>query len=79
MAHKANCRFFPKAVSCLLGEEAAVELFQAEKIATFDDQSDKTCRICAKKLALIKTIVEIDSASVVHLFECECGERVWSD
>jgi hypothetical protein len=61
------------------GIGAAVELFRAEKIATFDDLSDKTCRICAKKLALKKTIFEADSASVVHLFKCECGDRVWSE
>jgi hypothetical protein len=58
MAHRTSCHLFPKAVSPTSGMGAAMELLRAEKVATFDDRSDKGCRICARKLVLLKTIVE---------------------
>ncbi len=57
----------------------AVELFWAEKIATFDDQSTETCRLCAGKLALVRTVVDSESGAVFHMFKCDCGERTWNE
>jgi transposase len=56
-----------------------MELFWAEKIATVEDQSSKTCRACGKKMTFVKLIVDSDTGGVIHMFECSCGERVWSD
>jgi hypothetical protein len=59
--------------------DAAMELFRAEKIASVEDQSRKRCRFCERRLALVRTIVEPESGVVVHMFECRCGERTWSE
>jgi hypothetical protein len=56
-----------------------MELFWAEKIASVEDQSSKTCRFCGEKLALVRVIANADSGAVIHMFECQCGERIWSD
>ena len=57
-----------------------MELFRSEKVATLVDESDKGCRICAKKLRLLRTFVELKSGLIIHLFECdECGDRNWTE
>jgi hypothetical protein len=53
-----------------------MELFWAERIAIVEDQSSKTCRVCAKKLMLVRIIANPDSGAVIHMFECACGERI---
>ena len=56
-----------------------MELFWAEKIAAVADQSRKICRACGEKLTLVRVIVDTETGGVIHMFECLCGERVWSD
>jgi transposase len=56
-----------------------VEFFRAEKIAVVEDNSSKTCRSCGEKLKLIRTMVNSQTGSVIHMFECRCGERTWDD
>lgn len=56
-----------------------MEVFWAEKIAAVEDQSKKGCRVCTEKLSLVAVMVNCDTGAVTHLFECRCGERVWTD
>ena len=56
-----------------------MELFWAERIATVEDQSSKTCRVCAEKLMLVRMIANPDNGDVIHMFECKCGERIWTE
>jgi hypothetical protein len=57
-----------------------MELFWAEKlVAVEEDQSSKICRACAEKLSLVRVMVDSETGGVIHMFECRCGERVWSD
>ena len=55
----------------------AMELFQAEMVAAIEHQSSKTCRRCNARLHLVKVMVDSDTGDVVHMFECQCGERIW--
>jgi hypothetical protein len=57
----------------------AMELFQAEMVAAIEHQSSKTCRRCNARLHLVKVIVDSDTGDVVHMFECQCGERIWNE
>ena len=56
---------------------AAMELYQAEKVATVENQTSKTCRVCGEKLKHVRAMVISDTGAVIHLFECQCGERIW--
>jgi hypothetical protein len=56
-----------------------MDLFWAEMIATVRDQSNETCRLCGRKLVLVRVIVDADTGNAFHMFECECGERIWTD
>jgi hypothetical protein len=56
-----------------------MELFWAERIATVEDQSSKTCRACAEKLVLVRVIGNHDTGAVIQMFECACGERIWTE
>jgi transposase len=58
---------------------AAVELFTAEKVAEVPSASTKRCCFCGEKLELIRTVMDSNTGDVIHMFECECGERVWDD
>jgi hypothetical protein len=55
----------------------AMELFQAEMVAAFEDQSSKTCRHCNARLHLVRAVIDSDTGEIVHMFECQCGERIW--
>jgi hypothetical protein len=55
----------------------AMELFQAEMVAAIEHQSGKTCRRCNARLHLVKVMVDSGTGDVVHMFECQCGERIW--
>jgi hypothetical protein len=57
----------------------AMELFQAEMVAAIEHLSSKTCRRCNARLHLVKVIVDSDTGDVVHMFECQCGERIWNE
>jgi hypothetical protein len=54
-----------------------MELYRAEKVATVEDQSSMSCRVCGEKLKHVRTIVISDTGVVIHMFECRCGERIW--
>jgi hypothetical protein len=56
-----------------------MEIFWAEKISTVEDRSNKICRVCRKKLTLVRLIVNSNTGAVIHMFECPCGERTWID
>jgi len=56
-----------------------MEIFLAEKVATVEDRSGKTCRSCGEKLTLVRLIANADTGAVIHMFECPCGERTWTD
>jgi hypothetical protein len=56
-----------------------MELFWAEKIAAVEDQSNKVCHVCAEKLTLVRVMFNCDTGAVIHMFECRCGERTWTD
>jgi hypothetical protein len=79
-----NCHFcptpkLPTLFTSLGGFGAAMEIFRAEKIATVEDRSGKTCRFCGEKLTLVRVMVNSDTGAVIHMFECPCGERIWID
>ena len=56
-----------------------MEVFWAELIAAVEDHSSKKCRVCGEKLTLVSVIMNPDTGAVIHLFECQCGERFWTD
>ncbi|MFB9269697.1 hypothetical protein ACFFWD_42400 [Bradyrhizobium erythrophlei] len=56
-----------------------MELFEAAKVAEFHSASERRCRFCNQHLELVRTIVDTASGELIHMFECECGERVWDD
>ena len=56
-----------------------MELFRAEKIAVLESDTIKICRACGEKLKLIRTMLNSHTGSVIHMFECQCGERSWDD
>lgn len=56
-----------------------MEIFRAEKICVVEDNSSRTCRICGKKMKLLRTVVDSESGGITHMFECECGKRLWDD
>jgi hypothetical protein len=57
-----------------------MDLFGAEKIATVrDHQSAEACRLCGKRLVLVRVIIDSDTGTTYRMFECKCGERVWND
>ena len=56
-----------------------MELFQAEMVAAIEHQSSKTCRRCSARLHLVKVMIDSHTGDVVHMFECQCGERIWNE
>ncbi len=56
-----------------------MELLKAQKVAYLPDESDRRCRFCSKKLELIRTVVDCDSGDIIHMFKCECGDRIWTE
>ena len=54
-----------------------MQILQAEKIATVDDQSKRICDGCGKRMTRVKLIFESETGDVIHMFECSCGERIW--
>jgi hypothetical protein len=69
---EANAHFTPLHLGA-----AAMKLYQAELVATYDDQSSKTCRFCDEKLRHVRTMVIVETGAVIHMFQCRCGERMW--
>lgn len=56
-----------------------MDLFRAEKIGELENNSARKCRICDKQLELVRAILNMETGNLIHLFECECGERIWND
>ena len=56
-----------------------MEVFRAEKVAELESAATKTCRNCNQQLELLRTIVDADSGHSMHLFECQCGNRIWEE
>jgi len=57
-----------------------MDLFLAEKVAVLESETThKTCRSCGERLKLIRTMVNSRTGSIVHMFECQCGQRTWDD
>lgn len=80
----AYCHFylepkFPSLATSLWGRGAAMQVFWAEEIVTLEDQSTRVCRLCEEKMTLVRAIVDSDTAALIYMFECPCGERIWID
>jgi uncharacterized protein with PIN domain len=57
-----------------------VELFKAEKIAELPSASTKACRSCGGELELVRTVMDLNTGNIIHMFECRrCGGRFWED
>jgi hypothetical protein len=78
--------FMAAAVSTLHGTKfpmtrdslgGAMQVFRAEMVAAVEDQSSKTCRLCNSRLHLVRVVFDSNTGNVVHMFECQCGERIW--
>ena len=54
-----------------------MELYRAELVATVEDQSSMSCRVCGEKRKHVRTMVIVDTGVVIQMFECRCGERIW--
>ena len=57
----------------------AMELFRAEVVAVLESDTKKDCPSCGERLKLVRTIVTSRTGSIVHMFECPCGQRTWAD
>jgi hypothetical protein len=63
-----------------LGMGAMMDLFLGEKVAVLESETThKTCRSCGERLKLVRTMVASGTGSIVHMFECRCGQRTWDD
>lgn len=56
-----------------------MELFRAEKVGELETNSTKECYACGEKLDLVRTVLIATTGSLIHMFECRCGERVWDE
>ena len=60
-----------------------MELFRAEKVAEaiHSPQTDsvKKCRFCGRSLELTRKMLDVETGRVIHMYECECGDRTWND
>lgn len=57
-----------------------MELFSAQKVAEFrPSEPTRTCHYCGQRLKLIRTFVDQETGKFIHIFECQCGERLWDD
>lgn len=63
--------------------EMGMELFRAEKVAEVihSPQTDsvRKCRFCGGSLELTRKMLDTETGCVIHMYECECGDRTWSD
>jgi hypothetical protein len=56
-----------------------MELFRAEKVGEIESLSTRKCRVCNETLELVRATFDRTQGKIVYLFECRCGERIWSD
>lgn len=56
-----------------------MELFMAEKIAEVEACSERKCRACGRYLEHIWAILDSHTGKTIHLFRCQCGERIWDE
>jgi hypothetical protein len=60
-----------------------MELFRAEKVAevvhAVSTDSTKKCRFCGTTLELMRKMLDLDTGCVIRMYECQCGDRSWSD
>lgn len=56
-----------------------MELFRAEKVGELENNSTLKCRACDRNLELVRAMLTADTGNLIRLFECECGERIWTD
>jgi hypothetical protein len=56
-----------------------MEIFRAEKICVVEDNSSRACGICGKKMKLVRAVVDPETGSITHMFECGCGKRLWDN
>ncbi|WP_065751013.1 hypothetical protein [Bradyrhizobium paxllaeri] len=74
---------FPGSWRIILGSDlrgAIMDLFLGEKVAVLESETThKSCRSCGERLKLVRTMVNSRTGSIVHMFECRCGERTWDD
>ena len=56
-----------------------MELFRAEKVGELENNSTLKCRACDRNLELVRAMLTADTGNLIRLFECDCGERIWTD
>jgi hypothetical protein len=63
------------------GWGALMELFRAEKVGDFEDNSNplRECRSCNNRLKLIRAVYYPETEETIRVFECDCGERTWDE
>jgi hypothetical protein len=56
-----------------------MQLFRAEKIAeAVPNTFAGPCRFCNQQVELVHTVVDSETARLIRMFECKCGERSWA-
>ena len=59
-----------------------MEAFRVEKIAesvhVAATSSTTKCR-CGGALELVRKMLEAESGRVINMYQCECGDRTWSE
>jgi hypothetical protein len=56
-----------------------MELFRGEKIGDIESNSIRKCHACGKKIDLVRVMLIETNGSVIRMFECKCGERIWDE
>ena len=56
-----------------------MELYRAQKVAEIESSSTKRCRFCGERLELVRTVMNTNTGEIIHMFECRCGERIWTN
>ena len=59
--------------SCL-GQRRSPRQFTALEL-----NSVKKCRFCGGSLELTRKMLDVETGRVIHMYECECGDRTWND
>lgn len=56
-----------------------MELLRAVKVGEIESNSIRKCRVCnEERMRLVRTVLT-DTNRLIHMFECECGERIWEE
>ena len=56
----------------------SVNYFSSDKIGDANAQGERRCS-CGAQLKLKHTIMDPSRGIIVRVFDCQCGERTWSE